>query len=50
MQKSTIEYYKAAIRQAQSARESIQRANADYEHECELTKNAFEGDLLGEKG
>lgn len=50
MQKSTVEYYKLAVRQAGNAMESIQRANADYEHKCELTKNAFEGDLLGEKG
>ena len=50
MKKTTIEYYKTAVRQAGNAMESIQRVNADYEHECELTKNAFEGDLLGEKG
>lgn len=46
----TVDYYKKAIRQAQGAREGIERANAAYEHECEIAKNAFEGDLLGEKG
>lgn len=50
MKRTTLEYYKLAIKQAGNAMESIQRANADYDHECELTKNAFESDLLGEKG
>lgn len=46
----TIEYYKKAIRQAQSARESIERINADYEHSCVLSKNALDGGILGEQG
>lgn len=50
MKRTTIEYYKAAVKQAGNAMDAIERANAAYEHECELTKNAYEGDLLGEKG
>ena len=50
MQKSTIEYYKAAIRQAQSAREGIERTKADYVHSCVLAKNALDAGLLGEQG
>lgn len=50
MRKSTIEYYKLAVKQAGNAMEGIQRANAAYERECTLAKNAYEGDLLGEKG
>ena len=50
MKKTTIEYYKLAVKQAGNALEGIQRANAAYEHECEMTKNAFEENLLGEKG
>lgn len=50
MKKSTIEYYKAAVKQAGNAMEGIQRANEAYEHECAVAKNAYEGDLLGEKG
>lgn len=50
MKKSTTEYYKAAVRQAVNARERIEAAKAAYEHECELTKNAFDGGILGENG
>lgn len=50
MKKSTTEYYKAAVRQAVNAREHIEAAKASYEHECELTKNAFDGGILGETG
>lgn len=42
MKKSTIEYYKSAVRQAVNARERIEAAKAAYEHECDLTKNAFD--------
>lgn len=50
MKKSTIEYYREAVRLAENASGTIRRARADYEHNCELTKNAYEADLLGEKG
>lgn len=50
MKKTTIEYYKTAVRQAINARERIESAKAAYEHECELTKNAFDGGILGENG
>lgn len=50
MKKATIEYYKKAVRLAENANDIISRARADYEHDCELTKNAYEADLLGEKG
>lgn len=33
-----------------SARESIEAAKSAYEHECELTKNAFDAGILGENG
>lgn len=46
----TVEYYKKAIRQAQSARESIERINAEYEHSCVLAKNALDAGILGEQG
>lgn len=50
MNKSTIEYYKKAIRLAENAGSSISRARADYEDGCEVAKGAYEADLLGEKG
>lgn len=50
MNKSTIEYYKKAIRLAENAGSSISRARADYEHGCEVAKGAYEADLLGEQG
>lgn len=50
MKKTTIEYYKLAVKQAGNAMEAIERANAAYERECAVAKNAYEGDLLGEKG
>lgn len=50
MEKSTIEYYKLAVKQAVNARERIESAKAAYEHECELTKNAFDAGILGESG
>lgn len=46
----TVDFYKKAIRQAQGARESIERANAAYEHERVLTKNALDAGILGENG
>lgn len=46
----TVDYYKKAIARALNARESIERANADYTHSCELAKNAFDGGILGEQG
>lgn len=50
MKRTTIEYYKAAVRQAVNTREHIEAAKAAYEHECELTKNAFDAGILGENG
>ena len=50
MKKSTIEYYKKAVRLAEGASNAISRARADYEHGCEVAKGAYEADLLGEKG
>ena len=50
MKKSTTEYYKAAVRRAVDARERIEAAKAAYEHECGLTKNAFDAGILGENG
>lgn len=49
MNKSTIEYYKKAVRLAEGASSTISRARADYEHGCEVAKGAYEADLLGEK-
>ena len=46
----TVDYYKKAIRQAQSARENIERINADYEHSCVLAKNALDAGISGEQG
>lgn len=46
----TVDYYKKAITRALNARESIEAAKSAYEHECELTKNAFDGGILGENG
>lgn len=50
MKKTTVEYYKLAVKQAGNAREAIESANAAYEHECVLTKNAFDAGILGENG
>lgn len=50
MKRTTIEYYKLAIKQARNARENIQTAKETYARECEIAKNAYEGDLLGEEG
>lgn len=46
----TTDFYKKAIAQALNARESIEAAKSAYEHECDLTKNAYESDLLGKAG
>lgn len=46
----TTDFYKKAITRALNARESIEAAKSAYEHECELTKNAFDGGILGENG
>lgn len=46
----TTDFYKKAITRALNARESIEAAKPAYEHECELTKNAFDGGILGENG
>lgn len=48
--KKTTDYYKAAIRQAERAREAIVAAKEAYEHECMLTKNALDAGILGENG
>lgn len=50
MKKSTVEHYKLAVKRACNAMEGIKAAHAAYERECALAKNAYEGDLLGEKG
>ena len=50
MNKSTIEYYKKAVRLAGNASSSISKARTDYEHGCEVAKGAYEADLLGEQG
>ena len=50
MKKSTIEYYKKAVRLAEGASGAISKAKADYEHGCEVAKGAYEADLLGEGG
>lgn len=46
----TVDYYKKAVRLAEGARESIEKANADYEHSCVLAKNAVDAGILGEQG
>lgn len=46
----TVDYYKKAITRALNARENIEAAKSVYEHECELTKNAFDAGILGENG
>lgn len=50
MKKSTIEYYKKAVRLAENASNAISKARADYEHGCEVAKGAYEADLLGKEG
>ena len=45
-----VDYYKKAITQALNTRDSIEKANADYEHNCELAKNAYEADKRGLEG
>lgn len=50
MKRTTTEYYKMAVKGAESARDAISRAEAAYEHGCEVAKGAYEADLLGEKG
>lgn len=50
MKKSTIEYYKKAVRLAENASNSISRARADYERGSAAAKDALESDLLGETG
>lgn len=50
MKRTTLEYYKLAIKQARNAMEGIQTAKETYTRECEIAKNAYEGDLLGEEG
>lgn len=50
MKRTTIEYYKSAVRRAVDAMERIEAAKAAYEHECGLTKNAFDAGILGENG
>lgn len=46
----TTDFYKKAITRALNARESIEAAKSAYEHECDLTKNTFDGGILGENG
>ena len=50
MKKTTIEYYKKAVRLAENASNSISRARADYERGFAAAKDALESDLLGETG
>ncbi len=50
MKKSNIEYYKEVVKRAENARNTINQANADFERDCVLTKNAYEADLYGERG
>lgn len=50
MEKTIVDYYKKVIRMAESANDTINRARADYDHECEVAKGAYEADLLGEQG
>lgn len=50
MKKSTIDYYKKAVRLAENASNSISRARADYERGFAAAKDALERDLLGETG
>lgn len=50
MKKSNIEYYKEVVNRAENARNTINQANADFERECVLAKNALEADLYGQKG
>lgn len=50
MKKSNIEYYKEVVKRAETARRSIDAAEAGYAHEAELTKNALEEGILGRQG
>lgn len=50
MKRTTTEYYKMAVKRAENARDAISRAEAAYEHGCEVAKGAYEADLLGERG
>jgi hypothetical protein len=40
MKKTTIEYYKAVLNQAKQARAIVEKAEADYQHDCGLEKGA----------
>lgn len=50
MQKSTIEFYKEAIKRAASAADVISKANAAYKREEKIYKGMLEDDLIGQAG
>lgn len=50
MKKSNVEYYKEVVKRAENAGNTISQANADFERDCVLAKNALEADLYGQKG
>lgn len=50
MEKSTIEYYKAVLNQAKQARAIVEKAEADYQHDCGLEKGLLESGMIGKEG
>jgi len=50
MKRTTIEYYKMAVKRAENAMEVIKKANTAYENECILAKDALHDGILGENG
>lgn len=50
MRKSNIEYYKAVLNQAKQARAIVEKAEADYQHDCGLEKGLLESGMIGKEG
>ncbi len=50
MKKSTTEYYKAVLNQAKKARAIVEKAEADYQHNCVLEKELLESGMIGKEG
>lgn len=48
--KKTTEYYKAVLNQAKQARAIVEKAEADYQHNCGLEKGLLESGMIGKEG
>lgn len=46
----TVDYYKKALDQAKKARAIVEKAAAEYEHNCELEKGLLESGMIGKEG